>query len=319
MRRWVIENDWLEAIIALPLNIFYNTGIATYIWVLSNRKASSRKGKVALIDATNLYGPLRKNLGKKNCELGPEDIKHICEIFLREEESEHSKIFPNDAFGYWKVTVDRPLRLTVELDERVMRQFHKACMEASEEPFAKAVASIARELGSGPHRNFNQFVGAMETALKRRGLRMTAKRRRLMVATLGGTDAEADPVIKNVYKLDPDKNAAREALYGRYHQIVEDKPVVVEYEPDSELRDTEQVPFLEDGGIEAFFQREVLPHAADAWIDESKTAIGYEISFTRHFYRPESLRSLEEIEADIRALRQETEGLLEDVLVGSQS
>ena len=319
VRRWVIENDWLEAIIALPLNIFYNTGIATYIWVLSNRKASSRKGKIALIDATNWSRPLRKNLGKKNCELGPEDIKHICEVFLREEESEHSKIFPNDAFGYWKVTVERPLRLVVELTERAMRQFHEASKEASEEPFVKAVTSIARELGSGPHCNFNQFVGAMETALKRRGLRMTAKRRRLMVATLGRTDAKAEPVIKKVYKPDLDKNAAREALYGRYHQTVGGEPVVVEYEPDSELRDTEQVPFLEDGGIDAFFRREVLPHAADAWIDESKTAIGYEISFTRHFYRSESLRSLEEIEADIRALRQETEGLLEDVLVGSQS
>jgi len=111
IRRWIIENDWLEAIVALPLNMFYNTGIATYVWVLSNRKPEHRRGKVQLIDATEWYQPLRKNLGKKNCELGEADIQRICETFLAFEETEQSKIFPNAAFGYWKVTVERPLRL----------------------------------------------------------------------------------------------------------------------------------------------------------------------------------------------------------------
>ena len=112
IRRWIIENDWLEAIVALPLNMFYNTGIATYIWVLTNRKPEHRKGQVQLIDATQWFKPLRKNLGKKNCELSDEDIQRICDTFLAFEETEQSKIFPNAAFGYWKVTVERPLRLT---------------------------------------------------------------------------------------------------------------------------------------------------------------------------------------------------------------
>jgi type I restriction enzyme M protein len=115
IRQWIIENDWLEAIVALPLNMFYNTGIATYIWVLSNRKPEHRRGRVQLIDATQWYKPLRKNLGKKNCELSDEDIQRICDVFLAFEETEQSKIFPNEAFGYQKVCVERPLRLKAQL------------------------------------------------------------------------------------------------------------------------------------------------------------------------------------------------------------
>ena len=133
IRRWIIENDWLEAIIALPLNMFYNTGIATYIWVLTNRKPAHRKGKVQLIDATQWYKPLRKNLGKKNCELSGEDIKRICDAFLAFEETEQSKIFPNEAFGYWKLTVERPLRLRVELTDEARASFRMACAEAGRE------------------------------------------------------------------------------------------------------------------------------------------------------------------------------------------
>jgi type I restriction enzyme M protein len=316
IRRWIIENDWLEAIIALPLNIFYNTGIATYIWMLSNRKAPSRKGKVQLIDATAWFRPLRKNLGKKNCELGPDDIRRICDTLLNQKESEWSKIFPNRAFGYWKVIVERPLRLSVELSDSVLRRFRKACVEVAEEPLATLVEAAAQILGAGPHPDFNGFLEALEPLAGKRGVRMTAKRQKLLMTALGIKDPNAAPVIKKVGKPKPNSDADRDALYGAYHQTVGGKPAVVEYEPDTDLRDTEQVSFLEDGGIEAFFRREVLPHAPDAWIDESKTVIGYEISFTRHFYKPQPLRSLEEIEADIRALEKETEGLLEDVLVG---
>jgi len=135
IRRYIIENDWMEAIVALPLNLFYNTGIATYIWVLSNRKPGHRKGKVQLIDATHWFKPLRKNLGKKNCELSEEDIRRICDTFLAFEETEQSKIFPNEHFGYWKVIVERPLRLhsrlsmqaiayTVQLPESATYQDH---------------------------------------------------------------------------------------------------------------------------------------------------------------------------------------------------
>ena len=143
IRRWIIENDWLEAIVALPLNMFYNTGIATYIWVLSNRKAAHRRGRVQLIDATQWYRPLRKNLGSKSCELFDDDIQRICDAFLAFEETEQSKIFPNEAFGYWKVTVERPLRLTVDLSPEHLQRFHDACRDAKEEPLANVIDRVA--------------------------------------------------------------------------------------------------------------------------------------------------------------------------------
>ncbi|NUQ76585.1 MAG: SAM-dependent DNA methyltransferase [Polyangiaceae bacterium] len=260
IRRWIIENDWLEAIVALPLNMFYNTGIATYIWVLTNKKPAHRKGRVQLIDATQWYKPLRKNLGKKNCELSDEDIQRICDTFLAFKETEQSKIFPNAAFGYWKVTVERPLRL-------------------------KGVEA-----------------GRAYSPKEIKTLRETSER-----------DEAAPPVIKRVHK--PGKVAA-DPLHGLFEATIYGKKCVVEYEPDSDLRDTEQVPLLEEGGIEAFLRREVLPHAKDAWYDPASVKTGYEISFTRYFYKPQPLRSLEAIRADILALEKETEGLLGEILGG---
>lgn len=257
IRRWIIENDWLEAIVALPLNMFYNTGIATYVWVLTNRKPAHRTGKVQLIDATSWYKPLRKNLGKKNCELSAEDIQRICDTFLAFEETEQSKIFPNEAFGYWKVTVERPLRLRGIDPERIYSP---------------------KEIKS---------------------LKETAER-----------DDAAPPVLRKVHK----KGVEPDPLHGLFAAKIGGKAAVVEYEPDSDLRDTEQVPLLEEGGIDAFLQREVLPHAPDAWYSPESVKVGYEISFTRYFYKPKPLRSLEEIRADILALEQETEGLLAEIL-----
>src|SRR5438128_5670532 len=146
IRRWIMENDWLEAIIALPLNMFYNTGIATYIWVLTNRKPAHRRGRVQLIDATAWFKPLRRNLGKKNCELSDEDIRKICDTFLAFEETEQSKIFPNAAFGYWKVTVERPLRLRVDLGDAARVAFRKVCTDAGEEALAKLIDTAAAKL-----------------------------------------------------------------------------------------------------------------------------------------------------------------------------
>lgn len=210
-RRYLIERDLVEAIIALPENMFYNTGIGTFIWILSNRKSPERCGKIQLIDATSLKSPLRKNLGKKNCELTSDIRQQIVDLFLAfdEADSECSKIFDNSAFGYYKVTVLRP------------------------------------QLG-----------------------------------------ADGKPLRDKKGKLMPDK----------------------------ELTDTEQIPLDYEGGIAAFIKKEVLPYAPDAWVDESKTQIGYEISFTKHFYKPVQLRELAEIVADIRALEAETEGLLAEVL-----
>ncbi|PKO08349.1 MAG: restriction endonuclease subunit S [Chloroflexi bacterium HGW-Chloroflexi-2] len=257
IRRWIIENDRLEAIVALPLNMFYNTGIATYIWVLSNRKPAHRRGKVQLIDATQWYTPLRKNLGKKNCELSEENIQQICDTFLRFEESEQSKIFPNQAFGYWKVTVERPLRLQ----------------------------------GIDPNRVYS--------SKEIKTLKENHER---------AEDAPA--VIKKIHKRGTQPNP----LKGLFETMVDGKPCVVEYEPDPDLRDTEQIPLLEEGGIDAFLKREVLPYAPDAWYTPESVKIGYEISFTRYFYKPQPMRTLEEIRAEILALQKETEGLLDEIL-----
>ena len=256
IRRWIIENDWLEAIVALPLNMFYNTGIATYVWVLTNRKPEHRKGKVQLIDATEWYRPLRKNLGKKNCELGEEDIQRICDTFLAFKESEQSKIFDNPAFGYWKVAVERPLRLN----------------------------------GIDPNRAYK--------AAEIKKLKESCER-----------SETAPPVIKKIHKLGTEPDPPR----GRFETTFNGRHFVVEYEPDTDLRDTEQIPLQEEGGIEAFLQREILPYAPDAWYQSDSVRIGYEISFTRYFYKPQPMRTLEEIGADIVALEKETEGLLGDL------
>ena len=260
IRRWVIENDWLEAIVALPLNMFYNTGIATYIWVLTNRKPEGRRGRVQLIDATKWFKPLRKNLGKKNCELSEDDIARICDTFLDFAETPQSKLFPNEAFGYWKVTVDRPLRIE----------------------------------GIDPHR---AYTPKEIRALKEGGER----------------DEAAPPVIKRIHQ--PGKVQA-DPLRGLFAATIDGKPCVVEYEPDGDLRDTEQIPLLEEGGIEAFLRREVLPYAPDAWCDPDGAKVGYEISFTRYFYQPQPLRTLAEIRADIVALERETDGLLTEIIGG---
>jgi type I restriction enzyme M protein len=314
IRRWIIENDWLEAVVALPLNMFYNTGIATYIWVLSNRKPEHRRGKVQLIDATQWYEPLRKNLGKKNCEHSDEDVGRICSTFLAFKETEQSKIFDNAAFGYWKVTVERPLRLRVDLSERSRAAFRRACMDAGEEPLANLVDATASPLGPGSHSDYNVFVAALQALADRRGVKLTAKRLKLLQNALAQRDEHAAPVIRRVHR----RGTEPAPMQGLYETTIDGKQCVVEYEPDSELRDTEQVPLQEPGGIEAFIRREVLPYAPDAWVDESSVKIGYEISFTRYFYRPQPLRSLDEIRADILALEKETEGLVSEIVTGGR-
>ena len=311
IRRWIIENDWLEAIVALPLNLFYNTGIATYIWVLSNKKPKSRKGKVQLIDATGWSRPLRKNLGKKNCELGDDDIKRIMDAFLAFDETEQSKIFANAAFGYWKVTVERPLRLMVDLAAGKRKAFRLVCKEAGEEQLANLIDELAKGAGVGPHADYNAFTAKLEAAADKAGVKLTAKRLKLVQASLAERSEAAEPVIHRTHK--PGK-ATADPTHGLYAMKIDGKLAVVEYEPDSELRDTEQVPLLEDGGIAAFIEREVLPHAADAWVDKHATKIGYEISFNRYFYKPKPLRSLDEIRADIFALEKETDGLLAEII-----
>ena len=383
IRRWIIESDWVEAIVALPLNMFYNTGIATYIWVLSNRKPENRKGKVQLIDATQWFKPLRKNMGKKNCELSPEDIQRITDTFLAFEETEQSKIFPNAAFGYWKVKVDRPLRLHSQLSrqrietlrfasgdedirsvlfdelgealfdnpasvrkelERLLDTWGKADGDGDDEdegedgtkkalPEAKKkkllneatwrrdamlvdVATRLRDaMGDALFVDHNVFLARVDQALKELGRKLSAADLKQIISAVSWRDDDAPVVFKKIHK--PGK-AKADPLHGLYEKQIDGKTCVVEYEPDPELRDHEQIPLLEEGGIEAFILREVLPYTPDAWIVEADTKIGYEVSFTRHFYKPPKLRTLAEISADILALEQETEGLLSEITGGTK-
>lgn len=225
-----------------------------------------------------------------------------------------TKVLPNDAFGYWKVTVERPLRLAARLDEAALRRLRLACAAAKDDTLATIVENAAPAIGVGPHRDMNAVLAAIRVAAEARDESLTAKREKLLLGALGSRDAEAMPLIRKQSKPKPGSDAEQEALHGRYHQKQGGRTVVVEYEPDPELRDTEQVPLLEEGGIAAFIRREVLPHAPDAWVAEDRTEIGYEISFTRHFHRPKPLRTLVEIEKDILALEREAADLLRHVV-----
>ncbi len=316
IRRWIIENDWLEAIVALPLNMFYNTGIATYIWVLTNRKPEHRTGRVQLIDATPWFKPLPKNLGKKNCELADEDIQRICDTFLAFEENEQSKIFPNAGFGYWKVTVERPLRLQVALSEKNRTRFRETCSAANEDPLANLIDRATADIGVGPHDDYNSFHAAIVSLAKTSSVKLTAKRHKLLQSSLAQRYEGAAPVVRKIHKPGSVKS---DPVRGLFELTIGKKRSVVEYEADSELRDTEQVPLLEEGGIESFIHREVLPHAPDAWFDESSVKVGYEVGFTRYFYKQQPSRPLEVIRADILALEKKTEGLLEEILGGGSA
>lgn len=377
IRRWIIENDWLEAIVALPLNLFYNTGIATYIWVLSNRKkGTKREGKIQLIDATLWFKPLRKNLGKKNCELASEDIQRICGTYLDFKGSEQSKIFPNAAFGYWKVVVERPLRLHSqltlkaieglrfasgdgdtraaiydELGDALFENFHKVKPKLErllnewgrgddeeedgghaqgmpekkkkklldfgtwerDGKLVEVANALRKEIGDKLFEDHNVFRNRVNEVLEKLDMKLAAADLKIVLRSVSWRVESAPPVIAKIHK--PGK-AKMDPLHGFYEATMDGKKCVVEYESDSELRDTEQVPLLETGGVEAFIQREVLPYTPDAWIDEAATKIGYEISFTRHFYKPQPIRSLDEIRADIAALEKESGGLIEEIVKG---
>ena len=267
-RRYMIENDLVEAIIALPENMFYNTGIGTFIWVLSNKKEERRKGKIQLIDATAMKSPLRKNMGKKNCEFTPDIRKEIMRIFLDMEESEVSMIFDNDEFAYWNVTVERPLRLRVFPERMIPTETFKKADE-----YETVTTAIAKASSTAPLDDWTAFAKA--TKLKKTQLN------------------KVRPFIT-------EKNAT----------------AVATNEPDTELRDTENIPFTYEGGIEAFMQNEVLTYAPDAYIDKKKTQIGYEISFTKYFYKPVELREMHDIIESLNSLEKEADGMMADIMGG---
>lgn len=235
-RRYMIENDLVEAIIAVPENMFYNTGIGTFIWVLSNKKEERRKGKIQLIDATAMKSALRKNMGKKNCEFTEEIRKEIVRMFLAMEESEVSIILNNEDFGYWNVTVERPLRLRVYPDRAIPADTFKKSDE-----YDSVIVAIEKAAKTAPLDDWTAF----------------AKATKLKAAAL-----------KKVRPFITEKDPSAQPIEG---------------EPDVDLRDTENIPFTYAGGVDAFMKNEVLTYAPDAWVDEKKTKIGYEIRFTRYF------------------------------------
>lgn len=340
IRKYIIENDWLECIIALPKNIFYNTGIPTYIWIVSNKKPAHRKGKIQLINALELYEKLRKNLGQKNCELTATHIDQITQLYTDFKETDISKIYPNEYFGYNKITVERPLRLSSKFTKEAVEslRFDKNVREEMEWAYShfgdvlykdlkkyrdkiekhlttneiklspanksrllsqenwkgqlsimQAAEKLAKHFGDKQFDDYNEFVPALNKAVKELKLDLDAKAIKSILDTISWRNEEAERVIEG-----KDKN-------GKIY-----------YEADSELRDTENVPLDQD--IHEYFEREVLQHIPDAWIDESKTVKGYEISFTRYFYNYVPPRSIEEITAEIFELEKETEGILNEIV-----
>jgi type I restriction enzyme M protein len=386
VRRWIIENDWLEAIVALPLNIFYNTGIATYVWVLSNRKAKARKGKVQLIDATKLFQPLRRNLGKRNCEMNAAHIETVLAAYASMETSDISVVLPNESFGYWKIVVERPLRLgsrftreavealRFQSGDRPLREaLHAEFGDALFNDFAsvadrlkaqldppeteteeaedgedsaaeaaeaadptpcipkksikklldpttwhrdrrlhRAAETLMMAVGDSQHDDYATFEVKVLDAARSAKPAVAPAETRLIARAVSWRSPKAKPIVKTAYK--PSAKAA-DPRGGLYAVASKSKATVVAYEPDKALSDTEIVGFEEPGGIDAFFDREVVPHAADAWIDRAATKTGYEISFARYFYKPKQVRPLAEIKAEIDALERQTQALLDAVLI----
>lgn len=268
-RRFMIENDLVEAIIALPDKLFYNTPLSTFIWILTNRKEERRKGKIQLIDASSMKSPLRKNMGDKACELTEEIRKEIVRIFLDMEESDVSMVFNNDDFAFWTITVERPLRLRVILDRPIPEDAFKKAGEL--QSVKKAIASVP---AGTPFDDWDAFAKA--TKLKA-------------------------GVLKKLRPYITEKDPTAQPVNG---------------EADADLRDTENVPFTYEGGIDAFIENEVHPYAPDAYVDKKKTVIGYEISFAKYFYKTAELREIPDILESLSLLEKEADGVMAEIMEG---
>ena len=325
IRQWIIENDWLEAVVALPDQLFYNTGISTYLWILTNRKEAERKGKIQLIDARQFYVKMRKSLGNKRNKIGdkdegePDQIGEITRIFGNFHDGETrafkidgqektlvvGKSFDNADFGFRKITVERPLRLNFQATaERIARLEEESGFKNLAASNKKNEKLRLQEIEAGKKRQ--EEIRVLLHAFGKATKQKLYKDRKDFVANLKEVDVKhgvhlSAPELKAVLAAVGERDETAEICRDR-----DGKP-----EPDPELRDTETVPLKEN--VEEYFKREVLPHVPDAWIDESKTKIGYEIPLNRHFYRYEPPRPLEQIEADIKTLESEILALLKEV------
>jgi len=379
IRRYIIENDLLDAIIQLPNNLFYNTGITTYIWLLSNNKAQNRKGKVQLIDANDLYSKLRKNLGDKNCELEPKHISKIMEVYSKFQTCDDeidgkkisSKIFDNSDFGYYKVNIERPKRLKAQfrddlietlkydktLEEAMMwckQEYKEECnndllkhKKAIEEYLdkndielnAKQLKSLLskelwkkhktlvdsakllkEKIGTDEYDDFNIFKELVEKVLKEQKITLSASEKNMILNAVSWYDETAQKVIKKISKISGDKLEKLCENFGCEENELCDfgyyptgkKDEFVEYESDTDLRDSENIPLKDD--IYKYFLKEVKPHVQEAWINLDSTKIGYEISFNKYFYTHKPLRSLEEVGKDIVELENASDGLIKEIL-----
>lgn len=376
IRRYLIENDLVDAIIQLPNNIFYNTGISTYVWILTNKKAESRKGKVQLIDASQAFEKLRKNQGSRNCTISDQFRDAILKVymdFVEQEATEEtklgSKIFDGDDFRYYNVTIERPLRLksqfnALKIDEML---FDSSDMEMSkwlyqtygnrvfdgldsEIPNIKeylneneikmtdkklathvdpkkwkerndlqlVAKSLMHAIGTEVYMNYNKFSDLIAEKAKSLDIKVSASVLNSIAKVMSETDPNAEPVVKKIHKANSKDIEKLESVYGinenmlaDYGYIKGDKNTYIEYETDSDLRDSEKIPVKED--IYEYFQREVRPYVDDAWINLPPTKIGCEISFNKYFYKPAPLRSLAENEADILALDEQSQGFIKSL------
>lgn len=285
IRRWIIEKDWLEGVIALPEQMFYNTGIGTYIWIVTNRKEKRRKGKIQLLDAREKWRPggseeSKRSLGDKRRHMSNLDITEIVQVYGRFVDGETSRILNNAEFGYTRVTIERPLRLRYQMTTEDKARFLDACPQLLED-----VQAIDKALGREPQRDWNAAWAHIQDVLHERKSRWKATDQRLFRSVFTKKDPDAEPIIQ-----------------GSHEE---------HYEPDPDLRDFENVPLQED--IDAYFRREISPHVADAWMDRTKDKVGYEINFNRHFYSYSVPRQLQEIDKDLKRVEEEIVRLLKTV------
>ncbi len=372
IRRFLIENDLVDAIIQLPNNIFYNTGISTYVWILTNKKAHERIGKVQLIDASQAFEKLRKNQGSRNCTISEQYRDAILKVYMdfvpqeaTDEQKVASKIFDGDDFRYYNVTIERPLRLrsqfnALKIDEMlydssdlemskwlyqtygervfsgldaevpaIKEYLNENEIKMTDKKLAKLISvkawedrrtlqeaakALMKSIGTEIFMDYNVFSERVASTAKTLKLDVKATDIKSIARAMSVTDPEAVPVIKKEHKANSKDIERLESVYGIAPEVIEDYGYIkhgkgyVEYESDSDLRDSEKIPVKED--IYEYFQREVRPYVADAWINLPPTKIGCEISFNKYFYKPAPLRSLAENEADILALDAASQGFI---------
>ncbi len=306
IRKWIIENDMLEGIIAMPTDLFYNTGIATYIWVLTNRKSKEREGKIQLVNGVDFYKPMRKSLGNKRKEIKPEQIEEIKRIYAEFKEGEYCRIFDNEDFGFRKVTVERALKLKFRVTEEKIEEFKNTT------PFINLAVSKKKK---EDERAEEEAAGReqQETVLKLLqsfdSARVYMDREEFLKELKKAVKEHKADFIKGTLL-----NAIVNSIGERDEQAEVCRDSKGNIEPDTSLRDTESIPLKED--IQEYFKREVVPHVPDAWLDESSfDKIGYEIPFTRHFYKYEELRPFADIMAEISDLEKEIQEDIKAVLL----